>query len=509
MELSSPAAPIHPPEHQTESPLVESWWVWRSSDDSIAKRQVSMLAVAEVPVAILLFWWVAHLSPWPWMTMVGFIAAPFLLLRSPQSIEIGVRMLSDYCNDVKSLSTITLGILSSLPLVCATLYLTRSSIVIELPAIYSMVICSAAVSTALAFSFFNWKKLGYATASVVIVNLTFLYVMYGSNSVKLFVANFAVIVLAVAMLAYVVDYCYDKSLDGIAISGAAVMPLFVFGVFVRAIMIRMTATICEARSGLHYFSQNWQETVLYVDFCHAPTLIPRAETVNERFSFSHLLNDIESVKDISSKAAFFVIGSFIYIPAIIYRWNIKASSWLWWPLVVALHHPGWLVDKTTEETMRTRIAVHSKLVLLLFWPAVIVLVLWLADPLLPSAITQAIKEWKSVADALPAAPHGVQRAVLWMAVGTLTMLWYSAFAIRAAHAKALEGAKDYESYGDELKLGFKVMAVRLHLWKCCTYALAALSLWLYLLWWALQTWPDLRFLIWDWLQPWLSPNAIL
>ena len=80
-------------------------WVWYSSADSIAHGQISVLAVLEIPLAIALFWWISQISPWPWFTVLGLMAAPMLLLRSPASIAEGVERLRKYIEkDEASLS---------------------------------------------------------------------------------------------------------------------------------------------------------------------------------------------------------------------------------------------------------------------------------------------------------------------------------------------------------------------------------------------------------------------
>ena len=68
-------------------------WVWHCSDASIAAGQISVLAVAETFAAVGLYWWLALHFDWPWLSLIGIIAAPMLLLRSPESVEMGVKML--------------------------------------------------------------------------------------------------------------------------------------------------------------------------------------------------------------------------------------------------------------------------------------------------------------------------------------------------------------------------------------------------------------------------------
>lgn len=53
-------------DQQTQQPA----WVWISSDESIAKGQVSILALLEIPCAMALFGWLSSISPRPWLTLI-------------------------------------------------------------------------------------------------------------------------------------------------------------------------------------------------------------------------------------------------------------------------------------------------------------------------------------------------------------------------------------------------------------------------------------------------------
>ena len=47
------------------------------------------------------FWWLSSLSPWPWLTLIGLMAAPVLSLRSPESVAAGKEMLGRYWENKK------------------------------------------------------------------------------------------------------------------------------------------------------------------------------------------------------------------------------------------------------------------------------------------------------------------------------------------------------------------------------------------------------------------------
>ncbi len=68
-------------------------WVWHCTEDSIAAGQISVLAALETLLAVGLYWWRSYRFAWHWFSALGLIAAPILLLRSEESVELGVAML--------------------------------------------------------------------------------------------------------------------------------------------------------------------------------------------------------------------------------------------------------------------------------------------------------------------------------------------------------------------------------------------------------------------------------
>ncbi len=62
-------------------------WVWVSTEESVERGTISVLACAEVAGGIGLYWW---LIPWWFETnlhlLISVLVAPLLLLRSPESV---------------------------------------------------------------------------------------------------------------------------------------------------------------------------------------------------------------------------------------------------------------------------------------------------------------------------------------------------------------------------------------------------------------------------------------
>ncbi len=62
-------------------------WVWGSTEESVERGAISVLACAEVAAGIGLYWW---FIPW-WLEtnlhlLISVLVAPLLLLRSPASV---------------------------------------------------------------------------------------------------------------------------------------------------------------------------------------------------------------------------------------------------------------------------------------------------------------------------------------------------------------------------------------------------------------------------------------
>ncbi|WP_296676613.1 MULTISPECIES: hypothetical protein, partial [unclassified Thiothrix] len=71
-------------------------WVWHSTDASIAAGQLSLLSVLETFCALGLYGWLAFHFDHQWWLLISAVAAPIILLRSPESKALGVQWLGSY-----------------------------------------------------------------------------------------------------------------------------------------------------------------------------------------------------------------------------------------------------------------------------------------------------------------------------------------------------------------------------------------------------------------------------
>ena len=122
------------------------------------------------------------------------------------------------------------------------------------------------------------------------------------------------------------------------ISEVVFLPFFVAGMFLRTLSIRVVATMSHPLQGLAQLPLNWRETVAVIDLCHLPELLPRAGTINQKLTMAGLLAAPSSRLSIAIGYKP-VLALLMYLPAVLYRWNLKASAWLWWPLASMITPP--------------------------------------------------------------------------------------------------------------------------------------------------------------------------
>ncbi len=448
----------------------QSGWVWYSSDDSIARGQISVLALVEIPLAMAFFWWISSISPWPWLTLIGLMAAPVLLLRSPESVEEGVKMLRRYWDKGQLMRRKT------------------SSHVVLLAFLTGGVIL-----------WLNAYWLVDAKGGVLVLR-------HIINAVSMLAIVFALLMMFLApVLAAIAIAILGAGAGGFARADFFHMEL-VFGVLVRVMVIRVWVTSKYWRQGMGVFFRNCRETYLVIDARHLPELLPGSGQVDPMFSLSGRLkwNNTVPIDEWVDNAVFrLLMGVVVYIYAMLYRWNLKASAWLWGPVAIIFSPIIW----GSDEEMRSKTAYWTTWALQsVLWLLLSGLACWLLMPVLPQDVLELLPKWLQVLAAYVSPPtFGVRYLMLWFWAVSLLLLLLYAYPIRAAHGKALEGAGDFDKgYSEELKAALRKMAVPVRRCLRWNLALTALTIWTFALWWALQRWPDeLQHAVWAWLRPWL------
>lgn len=472
-------------------------WVWHSTPDSIKAGQISLFAIAETPVATLVFGWLLFNNPWPWTSVIGLMAAPILLLRSDASVEMGLAMLRRYDDELGSdeLSGWMIAISSVLGLAIGAGTALSFDALVPYPAggwsrlAWGALLVGGALTAgvALVFSFGSLASSFTGMVAALFGSAAFLGWQY--SSVALAGSLFGAGLIGMSV------WVAQKS-GGIF--SLILAPGLALGTLGRTIFIRLWASLSHLRAGLAGLAANWRNTVVLIDPAHLPELLPRAGEIDDSFALPTLLRDKREGAWIINP----LLAIVIYLPALAYRWNIKASWWLWGPVALLLRPASWRRD----EDMRCATAFWSTWAMqTVLVGALITLAGWLAWPVLPREF-QALLPNAKLVHTFIASPHFSLRLVLAAsALFCLGMMLLNAYRVRSAHAKALEGAADFhKSYDEGLRADLRAMARPLRRWQQATAALMIFTIWSFALKFALDYWPgQTGHAVWRWLLPWL------
>ena len=241
-----------------------------------------------------------------------------------------------------------------------------------------------------------------------------------------------------------------------------IVPGYALGIILRALYIRWFASLRYLLLGLKRLPRNWRENLWVIDLSHSPELLPQSGRVNDNLTVAGLWNSIADDDGVVKVACLTLIPAF-YLPALAYRWSIKASAWLWWPMALALMPPFEGLD---GYKLRRRVAIvsrgaWSKLLLL----ALPVLLAWLA-----LSLNLGLKEWlhdlsPNIADfadrlltAFPPPPLGLRFGLLCLALVLAGLLLWLSNDLAAAYPEVLDGPKGYDDLNDAQKADFKASA---------------------------------------------------
>ena len=478
-----------------------SGWVWISTEDSIQRGQISRLALLEIPLAMAFFWWLSSLSPWPWLTLIGLMAAPVLLLRSPESVEAGKEMLGRYWENKKVSAgqawltgLVAVGLAAGLSYWGAQHFLLGQTgwAAFWCGAMLGLAVCTATVSAT-----------AVATAAATIVVAVVAAAIAAIAGVAAVASASASVGMSTGVLVFVLVVVLMNFRIAPHFFVPLMLPAFIFALFVRTACIRVWATLRYWRLGLTAFPHNWRETVCVVDASHLPELLPGAGEINPVFSLQGLLEQkIEGMFD-NKIFKFLLVTNFatiIYLPALLYRWNLKASAWLWGPVALLLSPVLWAND----ETMRHKTAYWTtRAVQSVLWSVWVGFVGWLLAAYLPDDVRALFPHWVTVVYGhFPLPTLGLRYGLLVLLALSLLGLLEAAYRVRAVHGKALEG--DFEKGSEELKAELRRLAIPVSRWLRVNLVLMTFNIWAFAWQWAVQYWPNqLQHITWPWLRPWL------
>ena len=338
----------------------ERSWVWHATVQSRAAGKVSVLAVVEALLAVAVYAGLAVGWGVAWPLLGSVFLAPVLLLRSPESVRLGVRWFLWGGFGVNAYRQWPKGRRRLCVLVAAVLGCAAGGMLAawliglwqdgrtlgELSGWAVFLGCwvlAIGVGTAFAVAFLGAgigagvavDAVGYAikvvgafvVAGVLLggICLAFKYAVMDPGPSSFYVAmGGAVLGAALVLLAA-------------AVILVAAVPGTALGLALRALVCRVLATLWHLPQGLRRLAENWQADTLLVDSCMPaellPGLRPEAESLAPQCLVRRTAQGRRRVVRWVVAPGVAVLG---FLVALVYRLQIKAACWFWWPLIYLL-----------------------------------------------------------------------------------------------------------------------------------------------------------------------------
>lgn len=351
-------------------------FVVRSTNQSVEAGTFSLLAAFEVGLAATaaIYWWL-EIRAEPEILFLSIVLAPLLLLRSKQSVELGVRWFEHYVDrsfseamrlpektflSFRFQSSVLIALISatvatslmgyfwlpvegSAPAVLRGLaigYLgTQSALAVTVavaakevvavaerttPAVFVAILLVAAIVLGLTISGASILTIAAAVVGTILVSAT------------------AVMAAPSVVRAGVKRAERRKEGGGIAIARAIMsfapypfvgfFPGLFFGGWLRSVGTRFAATGCHLRAGAVALPDNWWRTLFVVDVYYPPELVPgyrRADPFNIHYLISRMRQKAKPIRLVTYSLALVIL----FLPAYLYRFSIKSTFWFYFPLI--------------------------------------------------------------------------------------------------------------------------------------------------------------------------------
>jgi hypothetical protein len=551
-------------------------FVWHSTRASQKIGRISLLALLEIPLSTIAFWWLASANNFPITTSIAFLAAPLLLLRSEISIKEGIRYFQTYWSSDRVLSrgaNFTIFFCIGLAIGCCAvlIFLARPHATGgSLSAVFGTI--GFYFPFALCIGFFCSAYAGSIARRLISMNLAdgFIFAVcsrfdkFSQPAIILVVGAVGGSLVGAAMssglktvVAAYADIIYGAAggvvfsiVAGIALFGTfdtrgvlyemdrlsevygdvsqnekvaraqavisaigmgfATVPLLFVGLFLPSLGARIFATVRNISAGLSRYSKNCFDTFVVADISLPGEILPDSESSLPQFSRSVGALEMRAImsggefeqadKDFAATISI-CYRLFVAIPTLVYRLNLKANAWIWGSIAFAFSDIVW----SDEEEMREKSAYWSTWALLsIVGMLLISSLVWLLSPLLISIgdLPALPTSWTLSISTKYLPPVGTIRyAVLWVSWLALFGLANAAYALRSAHAKALEGGGDYRALPDYSKARMNTMANSVRRWQKINISASVLLAWVVFLWMlrgsgSLST----SRLLWEWIR---------
>lgn len=415
-------------------------WVLRCTPESIAAGKISVLALVEVLAAAGLYWWLVPHFEWPWLVLVAPVAAPLLLLRSPESISLGVGMIPLSIDDLS-------------PRASRSVFCWRNFLAVAISFVFPM-------------SLFFYGAQRFSTSHIKIVLYCASWLLPTEWMVLL-----VMVTLSRNVFLIYADVVFwkprDRSTSPSVFRG--VLAMLTLGVPIalaywgRSVLVQLVATIRNLKSGLAHLPQNWRETLTVIDFTHPPELLPGVGRADPLLTFAGYWKSLAGATAAEWALAGPVLVAW-YAPSLVYRWSLKASAWLWWPLALALAHPlEGLGEQETRE--RTSKSVKGAWRWTLIAPAIVFV--WLLLSIFPFLVSwlEALPKEVSIPAikllALAPPPERIRFVFCLVSCALAYLFWHLSRNFAATHDKVLGSTREWNDLTVDDKDRFMALARRI------------------------------------------------
>ena len=339
-----------------------------STPASVRAQWPSLLACLEIAIAVTIYWWIAirfdtHKHLW-----VSICVAPLLLLRSKESIAVGVKWFTAYMEErnypveempnVGALPSSRRWAFIGLSVLAGTTlsYLLARLWVIDhegWPLFWrSSIIGWLSLNAALAAPIAVWRGSKTLTSETTCAGIAgaALGAVVGSGASVVAAVEAAFAAALAAIVGWpAVAVSAGANLVPPTVSGALMLAgsLLLFGWLyafsLRALWTRFLATLCHLPAGVAALPANWSRTLFSTDIAHQPELVP-GYIGDSEINFNYLYRKYKRSPDWDHEKTFraFLICLYFF-PTYVYRLSIKSTFWLYWPLV-------YIADDTRGET---------------------------------------------------------------------------------------------------------------------------------------------------------------
>lgn len=366
-------------------------FMWWSTHQSIAAEVPSVWAIAETILAVIAYWWVAHAFETYAHLVAGILVAPLVLLRSDQSIKLGLDCFDRWERGFYQTSTgwraISISEKYYILGFCALAAAASFSVTYLLVSLWRP--WFAGSYTVLIGAVIGWLGLaaggigagagagigaimtgapGGALPVVLTVAAAAVSCIAASVAASFYEPQLIIAVSVATVTAGLVAASIARSGEGkgpIAgaragatavsrgnafIAGLILVPTVAAGgaaIFVLSIVVRVWATLCHLRAGLAALPTNFRRLALSTSPLQSPEIVPGLASQKSQFQLDIYLNEMIS-GDWASRIGLVLLLP-VYIPAWFYRFSIKSTAWFWWPLAYVGSEPH---DARDPEHMR-------------------------------------------------------------------------------------------------------------------------------------------------------------